>query len=67
MQEGVAVHHAIAGVFGVLQARNEPEDPLLFRPLQTCLEAHQVVQRASGIVLAQLHDGIGFLASTGID
>ena len=46
--------------FGVLQPWNGAEDALLRAVLQLGLEADDVVERAELVVLAQLHDRIGF-------
>ena len=60
IQEGVAMQAAEPGEFGVLQPGNGAEDALLRAVLQLGLEADDVVERAELVVLAQLHDGIGF-------
>src|SRR5258707_8280372 len=48
------------GEFGVLEAWNGTEYAVLRAVLQLGLEADDVVERAELVVLAQLHDGIGF-------
>ena len=57
--EGVAVQPAQPRELGILQARDGAEQADLLGMLQLGLEADDVPQRAAGIVLAQLDDGIG--------
>ncbi|MCY1240280.1 hypothetical protein D9M72_531180 [compost metagenome] len=45
--------------FGILQARDHPEDFRLGAVFQLRLKADHIVERAKRVVLAQLHDGIG--------
>ena len=61
------MHHAVAGELGVLKPRDHREHPLLLAPLEARLEAHQVVQRGLGVLLPELHHGVGFLPRAGID
>ena len=58
-QEGVAVHHPEAHEFGLLQARDQPQHPLLLPPFEVGLESHQVPELAVLVFLAQLHHRIG--------
>src|SRR5215203_4311295 len=62
----VAVHDAHACEVGVFEAGDGTEDATLLAPLQACLEAHDVVQAALCVVLAQLHHGVGDLARAGV-
>ena len=57
--EEVPVHHALAHELRVLERRYEAEDALLLSPLQIGLEADDVEERPFGVVLPQLHDGVG--------
>src|SRR5215218_3812131 len=65
-QVRVAVHDAHAGEVGVLEAWDGPEYAPLLAPLQARLEADDVVEATLGVVLPQLHDGVGDLAGSGI-
>ena len=47
------------GEFGVLEAWNGAEHPLLRAIVQLGLETDDVVERAKLVVLPQLHDGVG--------
>src|SRR5215218_1172465 len=58
----IAVHNPHADEVGSLQTGDGPEDPLLLSPLQARLEADHVEETALGIVLAELHDGVGLSA-----
>ena len=49
------------GEFGLLQTGDHAEDAGLLGIFQLRLEADHVVERAERIVLAELHDGIGFV------
>ena len=60
VEEGVAMQAAEPGEFGVLEPGNGAEHALLRAVLQLGLEADDVVERAELVVLAQLHDGVGF-------
>ena len=60
IEEGVAVQAAEPRELGPLQPRNEPEHMRLLAVFQLGLEPHHVEQRAERVVLAQLHDGVGF-------
>ena len=53
------MHHAKAHELGVLQARDQPQHPLLLAPLEVGLEAHQVPEPAVLVFLAQLHHRVG--------
>jgi len=59
VDEGVAVQPAQPGELGVGEARDHPEHLGLGPVFQLGLEAHHVPQRAQGVVLAQLDDGVG--------
>src|SRR5215218_5736025 len=65
-QVGVAMHDTHAGEVGVLEAWDSPEYAPLLAPLQARLEADDVVEAALGVVLPQLHDGVGNLAGSGV-
>ena len=67
VDEGVAVDGAQAHELGVLQARDEAEDPLLLPVLQLGLKAHQVVERAFPVFGPQLHHRKGLAAGVGVD
>src|SRR3712207_4024333 len=60
------MHDAHAGAVGVLEARDSPEYAPLLAPLQARLKADDVVEAALGVVLPQLHDGVGDLARSGV-
>src|SRR5215212_926849 len=60
------MHDTHAGEVGVLEARDSPEYAPLLAPLQARLEANVVVEAALGVVLPQLHDGVGNLAGSGV-
>ena len=60
IEERVAVKAAEPGEFGLVEARNRPEDSYLFGMFQLGLEADHVEQAAELVVLAQLHDRVGF-------
>ena len=66
IQIGVAVHDAVAQEPGVLQGGDHGEYPLLLRPFQVGLEAHQIIDGAVGVVFAQLHHRVGIPACFGI-
>ena len=61
---GVAVHDAHAGEVGAFEARDSPEYAPLLAPLQARLEADDVVEAALGVVLPELHDGVGDLTGS---
>ena len=48
------------GELGLIEARDRPEDLYLFGMFQLGLEADHVEQAAELVVLAQLHDRVGF-------
>ena len=52
---------AQSGEFRGFEPRDGLEDPELIAMLQLRLEADDIVERTELVVLAQLHDGIGFL------
>ena len=56
------MHHALAHELRVLERRYEAEDALLLSPFEVGLEADDVEERPFGVVLPQLHDGIGSFA-----
>src|SRR5215204_1022436 len=60
------MHDTHAGEVGVLEAWDSPEYAPLLAPLQARLEADDVVEAALGVVLPQLHDGVGNLAGSGV-
>ena len=60
------MHDPVAKKLRVFQGRDHGEHPPLLRPFQVCLEAHQVVDAALGVVLAQLHHRVRRLARFGI-
>ena len=60
------MHNAVAHELGVLQAGDHREHPLLLAPFQVGLEAHQVVQRAAGVLGPQLDVGPGAVAGAGV-
>ena len=62
----VAMHHAIAQKFGVTKSGNHLQHAFLIRPLQICLEADDIVQRTSQIILSKLHHGMRAFARTRI-
>ena len=64
---GVLMHNAEAHELSLLQAGNHAEYAALLRPFQMRLEADDVVQRCSSIVLTELHYCIGLLAVTRIN
>ena len=66
IQIGVAVHDAVAQELGVPEGGNHGEHPALLRPFQMGLEAHQIVDGAVGVVLAELHHGVGVPARLGV-
>ena len=65
VDKGVAVDGAQAHEFGLLQARDEPEDPFLRPVLQLGLEAHQVVERAFPVFGPELDYREGLAAGSG--
>ena len=66
VQERVAVHDAVAQELGVVEGGDHGEHPPLLREPQVGLEAHQIVDRAVGVVPAQLHHGVGLLSCPGV-
>ena len=52
MDEGVAVHHAVAQKLRVMQGGDHREHPLLLAEFEIRLEADEVVHGARGILLA---------------
>ena len=64
--EGVAVDGAQADEFGLLQARDEPEDPFLLPVLQLGLKAHQVVKRPFPVFGPELDHRKGLAAGVGV-
>ena len=57
VQESVAVHYAVAGVFCMLEPGNQTEDPLLFAEFQPGLKSNQVVHCVRCVILPELNDG----------
>ena len=51
----VAMHLPEAHELGTLQSWDHTQDPLLITPLEIGLEADKVVERAGGVILANLH------------
>ena len=49
----------------MFQAGDHGKDPFLFRELEVCLEADDIVERGAAVILAQLDDGVGDLVRTG--
>ena len=67
VQKAVAMDAAKPGKAGILQARNHPEHLRLCAVFHLGLESDDIVQRAQGIVAAQLDHGIGlFLGLVGV-
>ena len=66
VDEGVAVDGAQAHELGLLQARNEAEDPFLLSVLQLGLKPHQVVERAFPVFGPQLHHRKGLAPGAGV-
>ena len=66
LQEGVAVHHAVPGIGGILQAGNHAEDTLLLREFQSGLEAYNIEQGSLLVILPQLDNRKGFFSCPGI-
>ena len=66
MDEGVAVDGAQAHELGLLQPRDEPEDPLLLAVFQLGLKAHQVVERAFPVFGPELDHRKGLAAGVGV-
>ena len=62
IQIRIAVHDAVAQEPGVVKGGDHGEHPLLLRPFQVGLEAHQIIDGAVGVVLAQLHHRVGIAA-----
>ena len=58
VEEGVAVHDAVADELRIPQRRDHGKDALLLAKRQVRLEADNVIQRAPGVVAPELHDGI---------
>ena len=54
IQEGVAVHDAVAHELGVFKAGDHAENPLLLAPLEVRLEADDVVERPLLVLGAEL-------------
>src|SRR5690606_36257974 len=59
VEERVAMQAAEPCELGVLQPRDHAENSRLLAVLQLRLEPDHVPQRAEGIVLPKLHDGMG--------
>ena len=60
------MHHPIAHILRIPQGGDHGEHPLLLRPFQVGLEAHDVVNGPLGVVLAQLHHGRGLPSGLGV-
>ena len=59
------MHDAVADEFGVFQAGDHGKDPFLFGELEVRLEADDIVQRSTAVILAQLDDSIRQFTRTG--
>ena len=60
------MHHPVSQELSVLQGRDHGEYPLLLRPSQVGLEAHQIIDAALSVILAQLHHSVGLPAGLGV-
>ncbi len=60
VDEGIAVKPAKPCELSVLKARYAAKNAHLIGIFQLRLEAHHVVERAQLVILAQLHNGVGF-------
>ena len=60
------MHDAVAQELSVLQSGDHGEYPLLLRPPQVGLEAHQIVNGAVGVVPPQLYHGVRLLPGLGV-
>src|SRR5438105_13797391 len=60
VQESVAVQPAEPREFGALESRNGAENALLRTVFQLSLKTDHIVERAELVVLAKLHDSVGF-------
>ena len=55
------MHDAVSDKLRMFQTWNHLEDPFLFAPFKVSLEADDIVEAGSRIVLAQLNDCVGCL------
>src|SRR5205085_10283787 len=60
LQECIALQSSEPDEYGMLEPRNGAEDALLRTVFQFGLETDHIVERAELVVLAKLHDGVGF-------
>ena len=60
------MHHAVADKLGVFKRRYHGKHPLLLAPGQVGLKADNIINSALGVVLSQLHHGVGFRPGAGI-
>ncbi len=56
------MHRSVTHELRLGQPWNHPQHPILLAIFEICLEADQVVEGPGGVVLTQLHDGVGPLA-----
>src|SRR5207253_8734211 len=67
IDEGIAMHAAVAKEFRVFQTRDHPEYPFLCAIAELRLKPDQVVAGAVPVLHPQLHDGVGPGAGLRID
>ena len=60
------MHHPVADILRIFEGGDYGEHPLLLPEFEVGLEAHQVIDAALGVVLAQLHHGVGLPPGGGV-